>query len=166
MVSRYRLGAIFALIILVSLVAAYEVLWIRPPNSTLTAGTTTVDVCNTKMTYNGTIFCSLDVTSFTTLRVPGYASMNRFVEFMGVLFQMNCPYGYDGCPNPGTVEVMDMGVVSMSVTFADGTNETLSFPYTAGISFPVLSKHSNPAAGFEIVGPFDSMELLLLVQAG
>ncbi|HVP23605.1 MAG TPA: hypothetical protein VMS77_06810 [Conexivisphaerales archaeon] len=162
MAKRFQLVIVVALVVIFSVAAAYDFIAAQAPPSNQEK----VDTCATKMTFNGTVYCSFDVTGFTTVSNQGYANMNHPVDFMGVLFQTICPYGYDGCPNPGTVTtVTSLGVVQMNLTFADRRSEMVSVVFGDDIPPPVLSKHSNPVAGFEILGPYDSLKLVLLVQA-
>jgi hypothetical protein len=129
-------------------------------------GTKTVSTCGTETTYNGTVYCTLDVTDFAQIPVPGYASMNESFDFDGVLFQIVCPSNYSGCPGQAAVKtIVPLGVVEFELTFPDGTTETLNGLWNDAAPPPVLSVHSNPVAGFEIVGPFNSLRLVLLVQA-
>jgi len=133
----------------------------------------TVDTCGTEVTFNGTQYCSLDVSAFTTVSVQRYANMNHPVKFMGVLFQTVCPSDYEGCPSQGaTLTVMTMGVVKLNLTFGDGTNETVSVVFADSCpNSPVLTQqHLAPQAGFYLDcvtgSPVGPIKLILLVEAG
>jgi hypothetical protein len=152
------------LVIIFSVAAASDFLAAQGPSSTQVK---TVGTCGTKMTFNGTVYCSLDVTSFTTVGMQRYANMNHPVNFMGVLFQTVCPSNYEGCPSQGpTTTTVPLGVVILNLTFGDGTNETISVLFGDGCpSSPILTQqHLAPQAGFYLVcGP--PSKLFLLVEA-
>jgi hypothetical protein len=149
-----------------------------PPTSTLPTSTppsnlVTVDTCGTEVTFNGTQYCSLDVSNFTTVSLQSYANMNHPVNFMGVLFQTVCPSYYEGCPIQGaTTTVMPVGIVELNLTFGDGTNETVSA--LLGISCPnspiLTQQHLAPQAGFYLDcvtgSPVGPIKLILLVEVG
>src|ERR1700730_2061439 len=57
----------------------------------------TIDTCSSQIILNATHYCSLDVTNFTSIGVPGRATMNRSVRFVGVLFQTICEGNIGSC---------------------------------------------------------------------
>ncbi len=165
-------GLVIAIVVIASLVA-YEKGSIRLPITSsqlrtvppTNVPTTVIETCGNIVNLNGVSYCSLDVSDYAQIGVPGYATMNESLKFDGVLFQNVCPSIYSGCPGQqATKELILMGVVEFNLTFPDGTNETLTALLGDDIPPPVLSGHSNPTAGFEILGPFSSLKLLLLVQ--
>jgi hypothetical protein len=168
MATRLQLAGIIALVVILSVAAAYDFLAAQGPSTK----TETVDTCDNEMTFNGTVYCSLDVTGFTTLGIPGYSYMSRSVNFMGVLFQTVCPSDQEGCPSQKgtTVTAWNMGVLTFNMTFADGTSETLTALLGDTCPPPMLTQnHYSPRAGFYLDCVSGSLggqlKLFLLVEA-
>ena len=126
--------------------------------------TETADACNSQITVNSTLFCSLNVTNITSVGVPGWATMNRSVYFMGVLFQTVCQGNIGNCGN--ITETLSAGIVEYNVAFSDGTNENVSTAFGECYTAYFLSRHHNPTAGFymKCVGQATSPEIFLLVE--
>jgi DNA-binding HxlR family transcriptional regulator len=163
-ISRAVLAAILAALVLLAAVAVIEGSGLIRP-----ATQVTVSTCDAKVIFNGTMYCSLDVSNDTELGVPGYAKMSQSFNFMGVLFTTVCPSNIAGCPTNGTtMTFISLGVVSLNLTFSDGSSEALytifgdSCPNT-----PVLTQqHLTPRAGFLLYcADGSAMKLYLLVGA-
>jgi hypothetical protein len=124
----------------------------------------------TEAIVNSTKFCALDITSELEFAGNGYSRLSGRINYMGVQFstlcQDNVTCGNVGCPASanGTCTATTIAVFKFNLVFSDGTNESIGTFLGDSIPPPVLSQHSSPTAGFEIQGPYDSMEFLLLVQ--
>jgi hypothetical protein len=130
-----------------------------------------VGVCGagTEVNISSTKYCALNVTADSEILVEGgYTRLKQPISYMGVNFTTSCGNGEQcgniGCPPTYTTCVMmSMGAIKLNMAFSDGTNETVNA--VIGDTWPLkLSQHSNPRAGFEMLGPYNSPELFLLVQ--
>ena len=163
--GRRRLAVILSLVLVlaVSLAAAGFVfpLYTNQP--------VVVSTCGSQVEFNGTRYCSLDVTYSTKFVEPGYATMNNMVKFMGVLFSTVCPDDQSNC-GKGTVTIYT-DFILVKIVFADGLNETLGTPLQIHTTLYFLSSHTNPRAGFSVVGSntaggsYPYVKLYFLVEA-
>lgn len=106
-----------------------------------------------QIALNGTRFCADDVGNDTMIGDPGYSYfLNGSVTFMGVTFQTYCPSGYTGCPGAanGTATTVFLGIMRFTMTFPDGTNETVGAAIGDLTYINIFSSHSNPRAGMVI----------------
>lgn len=84
------------------------------------------------MTVNGSSYYYDNVTADTTVGAPGYSYFhNSSVTFLGIQFTTYCPPVDIGCPSTSSTSIatyttISLGIISMSVHFPDGTNETVS----------------------------------------
>lgn len=126
------------------------------------SGTETINTCGSQIALNGTQYCSLDVTNITSIGVPGWATMNRSVDFMGVNFKTVCQDNAGNCGSQN--ETMFIGLVVFNLSFSDGSNENVTASATCAGSSYFLSKHQNPIAGFRLVCFQATSQVYLLVQ--
>jgi len=123
----------------------------------------------TEVSINSTKFCALDITSELEFAGNGYSSLPNPITYLGVRFSTVCQDNVTCGTSPpssggGTTTVTTVAVFKFNLAFSDGTNETIGTVLGDSIPPPVLSHHSDPTAGFEMQGPYDSMTFLLLVQ--
>ena len=162
-VRRALLVALLAALVLLGSAGVYQQLLLSAPHQTTPCGG------GTEVIINSSRFCGLDVTADSEILVEGgYTRLKQPISYMGVNFTTSCgngePCGNIGCyPSNTTCAVMSMGAIKLNMVFPDGTYETLNAEI--GDTWPLmLSQHSNPRAGFEMLGPYDSPKLFLLVQ--
>ncbi len=108
------------------------------------------------MEVNGLLYYADNVTSDVVIQIPGYSYLlNGSVTFLGVRFTTICPPQVEGCPAPGStvtnqssISAIAGGAIRLSLTFPDGTNETIGGEPGPGYpSFFILSQHADPQAG-------------------
>jgi hypothetical protein len=89
---------------------------------------------------------------------------------MGVTFETYCPPEYSGCPGAnGTVTVVYLGIMTFTMSFPDGTNETASGVIGDATYIPILSGHSSPRAGMLIeltYGAHQTIDRVFLLVEG
>jgi len=136
------------------------------------SGHTPTGICGagTEVNISSTKYCALNVTADSEILVEGgYTRLKQPISYMGVNFATSCGNGERcgdiGCPpfTNNTCVVMSLGAINLNMAFSDGTNETVNAEI--GDTWPLkLSQHSNPRSGFEMLGPYNSPKLFLLVQ--
>jgi DNA-binding HxlR family transcriptional regulator len=163
-VRRALLVALLAALVLLGSAVVYQQLLLSAPHQTTPCG------AGTEVIINSTRFCGLDVTANSEILVEGgYTRLKQPISYKGVNFTTSCGNGERcgniGCPpfTNNTCVMMSMGAIQLNMVFPDGTNETVNA--VIGDTWPLkLSQHSNPRAGFEMLGPYASPKLFLLVQ--
>jgi hypothetical protein len=130
-----------------------------------------IGVCGagTEVSINSTKFCALDITSELQFAGNGYSLLPNPITYLGVRFSTVCQENVTcgtSSQSPGSVTATATTVAAFkfNLAFSDGTNETIGTVLRDSIPPPVLSHHSDPIAGFEMEGPYDSMTFFLLVQ--
>jgi len=163
-VRRTVLAALLAALILLSSAVVYQQLLLSAPHQSTPCG------AGIEVIVNSTRFCGLNATDNAEILVEGgYTRLKEPISYMGVNFTTSCGNGERcgniGCPpfTNNTCVMMSMGAIQLNMAFSDGTNETLNA--VIGDTWPLtLSQHFNPRAGFEMLGPYNSPKLFLLVQ--
>ena len=120
---------------------------------------TTTVAGNPTTNVNGSLYYSDDVSSDTTVGFPGYSYFhNTSVTFRGVKFQTYCPPSFIGCPaftgtttTTYTYTTASAGVMFLTVTFPDKTNQTVSAIIGDDDYIFAFTHHDNIQAGFLVV---------------
>ena len=131
-------------------------------------------VCPKEILVDGARYCALDVTDEVEYALPGYSALKASVTFVDVKFETVCNPNMRSCATrtleTATGPPVTLGVISFILTFPDNTQESLTelLPLHEGPPLYVLSKHTDPRAGFSIsyapMGSLVHWRTMLLVE--